>query len=60
MKYQVGDFVKFNYPRDKATYYAIVIEAYGDGDNAMIVRWLHDGGTNGWSQNDSCFSLVGS
>ena len=58
MKYKVGDFVKFNYPRDKVTYYAIVTETYRD--ETMFVCWIHDNGINGWSQNDSCFSLVGS
>jgi hypothetical protein len=58
MKYKVGDFVKFIYPSDKAVYYGIVTKAYRN--ETMLVHWLHDHYTNGWSQNDSCFSLVGS
>ena len=58
MKYKVGDFVKFIYPSDKAVYYAIVTETYRD--ETMIVHWFHDNYTNGCSQKDPCFSLVGS
>ena len=58
MKYKVGDFVKFIYPSDKAVYYGIVTETYGD--KTMFVCWLHNNEINGWSQNDSCFSFVGS